>query len=312
MCAVARGAGLGVLPLKRGRIEPGTVGIEPPAALGRVTGETVSLGMASNTALEILACGLPMAQEERSLGIMVPSVEGSSRGQTGAHMAVGAKLPGIMAITATGLPRVGRRRVPGEEAGRMVSRCCIRRIGAVTVETLRANMATATALGTRAGHGTVELGKIRPVRNRTLPSDHGALSPAGPSGRHSQRGRRLSCVAGEAALLSVTGGTRRRGLSCVGTMPPQEAGIRVTGRRLQFRIERQRSGIDLERLNCCDFGSVDVTVAAKIACMAGGAGRRDGSAFCAPGKTAVALQLEIRFLVRPRGRKVGHIRAGQP
>ena len=74
------GAGLGVLPLQRRRIESGTVRIEPPSALSRVAGQTVPLGMAGDAALEILSSGLAVAEKERSLGIVVARVERSSRG----------------------------------------------------------------------------------------------------------------------------------------------------------------------------------------------------------------------------------------
>ena len=103
---MAGGAGLGVLPLQRRRIEPGTVRIEPPSALSRVAGKTVPLGMAGDAALEILSRRLTVTQQERALGIVIPRAERSFRGETGAHVTVGAKLSRIVAIAATRLPGV--------------------------------------------------------------------------------------------------------------------------------------------------------------------------------------------------------------
>jgi hypothetical protein len=55
---MAGAAGLGVLSLQRSRVESGTVRIEPPSSKRRVAGETVSLGVAGYTALQVLACRL--------------------------------------------------------------------------------------------------------------------------------------------------------------------------------------------------------------------------------------------------------------
>ena len=77
---MARGAGLGVLSSQRCRIEARTVRIEPPSPQGRVTGETVPLGMAGHATLQILSSSLAVAQEERSLGIVVSRLERPSRG----------------------------------------------------------------------------------------------------------------------------------------------------------------------------------------------------------------------------------------
>lgn len=143
-CPVAGGAGLGILPLQRPGIEPGAVGIEPLSRPSRVAAEVVALRVAGDTALEILPRRLAVAQDEPLLGIVESRIEPPSRGEPGAHVTVGAKLPGVVAITAARLPAICRGGVAREEAGRMIARRGVRGVGPVAVETLRPDMTAAT------------------------------------------------------------------------------------------------------------------------------------------------------------------------
>ena len=171
-----------------------------------MAGETVPLGMAGDTALEILSRRLAVAQEERTLGIVVSRVERSVRGEPGAYVTVGAELAGIVAIAAARLPGICRGGMPREEAGRMVARCRIGSIGPVAVETLRSDMAATTGLGSRIGNGTVDFRKIIAVGRGADPVDHGALAPTRAGGRQGESERGLADVASQAALLRVAGG----------------------------------------------------------------------------------------------------------
>lgn len=108
---MTRRAYLRVLALKGGRIESGTMGVEPPAAESRMAGETVALGVAGNTAFQVLAGSLAVTQQEELFGVMVAAAERGPRRHAGLHVTVGAKLPGIMAIAATRFAGVGRGRM---------------------------------------------------------------------------------------------------------------------------------------------------------------------------------------------------------
>ena len=72
---VTYGAGLRVLAPQRLRIEAGAMGIEPPAAYHRMAGETISLRMAGDAALQILPRRLAMIQQEILLGIVVAPIQ---------------------------------------------------------------------------------------------------------------------------------------------------------------------------------------------------------------------------------------------
>ena len=107
-CPVTHGAGLGVLAPKRLRIEARTMGIEPAAALSRVTAEAIALRMAGDAALEVLPRGLAVVQQEELLGIMVTGIQWSLGGQARVDMTLGAELTGVVAVAAAGLPGVHR------------------------------------------------------------------------------------------------------------------------------------------------------------------------------------------------------------
>jgi hypothetical protein len=207
---VTRRTHLRVLPPEGCRIEAWTMGVEPAASQRRVAGETVPLGVARHAALEVLSRRLTVAQEERALGVVVSRAERSFGGEPRAHVTVGAELAGIVAIAAARLTGVCRSRMAGEEAGRMVAWRRVGRIGSVAVETLGPDMAAAAGLRPRVGHGTMQLGKISPMRSGTRPVDHGAFAPARAGGWQGQSQCGLADVAGHAALLGVAGGARHR------------------------------------------------------------------------------------------------------
>ena len=203
---VTRGTHLRVLPPERRRIETRTVGVEPAASQRRVAGETVTLGMAGDAALEILSRRLAVAQQERPLSIVVSRVERPFRGEPGVHVTVGAKLTRVVAIATAGLPGICRGGMTREKAGRMVAGRRIASVGPVAVETLRANMAAATRLRASICDGTVHLGEVIAVGSWARPVDHGALAAARAAGRHGQSQRWFANVASQTTLLGVAGG----------------------------------------------------------------------------------------------------------
>ena len=171
-----------VLAPQRSGIEAGTVRVESPAAHGRVAGQAVALGMAGDAALQILACRLTVIEQEGLLGVVIAAVSKlAGRDEAGVHVAVGAELPLVVAVAAGALPAVGRGRVTGEEARRVVARRRGRRLRPVARETGRTGMAGAAALRT----GRSRLGRAaRKSRARVR-----RVAPVGPLRQDPAQGR---------------------------------------------------------------------------------------------------------------------------
>ena len=129
------------------------------------------------------------------------------RGVTGAHMTVGAKLTCVVAIAAARLSGICCSGVTREEAARMVPWRSIGSVGPVAVETLRTDMAAVAARRPGVGRGTMQLGKVRTVGSRALPSDYGASAAPRATGGQSESGRGLVYMTSEAALLGMAGCT---------------------------------------------------------------------------------------------------------
>ena len=182
---VAGGAHRRVLAPQRSRIEAGTVRVESPAAHGRVAGQAVALGVAGDAALQILACRLTVIEQEGLLGVVIAAVSKlAGRDEAGVQVAVGAELPLVVAVAAGALPAVGRGRVTGEEARRVVARRRGSRVRPVAGQAGRTGVACAAALGTGRGRLGVQLGKIEPVRGGPLAVDR----RSGPPRRGRRRG----------------------------------------------------------------------------------------------------------------------------
>ena len=144
---VAGGAHRRVLAAEGFRVEPGTVRIEPATALGRVAAETVPFRMTGHAALQVLASGLTMVQEEFRLGVMVArATQAIRRAEAGTHVAIRAELRLVVTIGAGLIPRVRGGRMGRQKSGRMVSGTDIRRIGTVTIQALGAGVTGPAAL----------------------------------------------------------------------------------------------------------------------------------------------------------------------
>jgi hypothetical protein len=208
--AVTGSAHLRVLAPERCRIEARPVGIKPPSRQRRMAGETIPFRVTSHAALQVLPCGLAMAEQEEPLGIMIAAVQLPSSTEPGLDMAIGTELARVVAVTARGLPGVRRRGVPGEESRRMVAGRGIGGIRPVAVETLRPHMTTLARLGTGTGDRAVLLSEVTGMRGRTLPTHVRSLPPTRSSDRQRLHRSRLSQMTGETALLRVTGRARTR------------------------------------------------------------------------------------------------------
>jgi hypothetical protein len=270
------GADLRVLPLERGGVEARAMGVEAPAAGGRVASEAVSLRMTGDAALQILAGSLPVVQEESLLGVMkAGATEAAGRNQPRGDMAVRAELGLIVALAAGALPAVRGNRVRRQETTGVITRWSVGRARTVTLETGGPSMARGAALRSRRGRCCMVLGK---VQSMGLGSSPLGLCPPPASrcggGDGLYRGRRAS-VAGEATLLGVTRGATGRALADLLAVLAQECRIGMTRGGLECRPDRQRPWIRGKRLDGADLRRVHMTLGAEILGMARGTGSCD-------------------------------------
>lgn len=296
---VAGGTHLRVLASQRGRIEAWPVGIETPATLCRVAGKAVALRMAGNAALQILAGGLSMTQEEDSLGIVITAVELPLSAEPALDVAVGAELARVVAVTAGGLSRVGRRGVAGEEPRRVIARCRIGRIGTVTVETLGAHVTPLARCRPSIGDGTVGVGEVQAVRCRPSSPDIRPFSSPRSSDREGLYCPGFFHVAGETALLGMAGGAGGRGFARKPTVAGQELRVLMGCGGLQFGRVGGGPRIGPESLDDWHLGSIHMALGAKLTGMASSAGARDLpiTSAAAAGQPAMQIQGKIRPLM---------------
>ena len=118
---MAGSAHLRVFSLETSTIEPRSVGIETPPAPSRVTGEAIALGMAADAGFQALPRRLAMADEEELLGVMETRAQRSLGHQAGLLVTGRAEPSRAMAVGARRLPGVRRRRMTGEETGRVIA-----------------------------------------------------------------------------------------------------------------------------------------------------------------------------------------------
>jgi hypothetical protein len=140
---VAGSAHLRVLALEARSVKPGSVRIESPSPLGRVTGQAVTLGVTADARLQALSRGLAVPQEKELFRIMEARPQRLLSHQAGLLMAVSAKTGGTVAVGAGGFPSIGRRGMAGQEVGRMEPTDGPG-AGSVAVETLGPGMAGRT------------------------------------------------------------------------------------------------------------------------------------------------------------------------
>jgi len=271
--AVTGCARLGVLAAECLGIEPRAMGAESAAAQGRVAAEAVALGMTGDAALQILPRRLAVPQEKELLGVVITRVQLASGAQTCLHVAVGAELAGVMTIAAVGLPRIGRCWMPGKKTSRMIARGGVGRIRAMAVETLRPYVTTFTCLGPGVGHWAVSLREIRAVRRRPLTPDYRTSSPPWTSHRKHSDGAGLASMAGEAALLGVTGGAFAGRAARLPAVFEHKVRFGMARRCSQLSLVRRGARIRSQGLNHRDLWSIHMTFGAEVAGVTGGAGR---------------------------------------
>jgi hypothetical protein len=236
---MAGGTRLGVLPPERAGIETGAVRVEASSPQRRMAGETISLGMAGNTALQVLPSGLPVIQEEGLLRIMKPDApKPTGRDQSRADMAVGAELGLVVALITRAFPTVRCGGMGGEKARRMVPRRCIGRPGTVALETRRSNVAGGAGLGPRGSGSRVALGEVQAMRFRSRPLDPGPLASSGSRGWNRLDVGRGAYMAGQAAFLGMTAGATGRTLAHLSSVLAEEARVGMARRCLELRPDR--------------------------------------------------------------------------
>jgi hypothetical protein len=303
-------AGLGVLPLECGRIEPGTVGIEPPPAPRRVTGETVPLGMAGHAALEILARRLAVVQQEGLLRIMKAGAsKRTTRNDSRAEVTVGTELGLAVALVAGTLATVGRRGMGREEASGMVPRRHIGGARAMALETCRAGVTGGAGLRPGGRGSGVALGEVQLMGFRPLSFDLSPLAPAGSSGRNGLDAGGGGHVAGQAALLGVTAGATRGALTRPASVPAEERRVGMARRCLELRPNCQGAWIWGQRLDRGHLRGVDVALGTEIPGMAGGARRGDRGRHTR--QLSMMLGREPRLSVGGRSRKIAYRSFGE-
>jgi len=276
-----------------------------------VAAETVALRMTGDAALQVLSRGLTMVEEKLRLRVVVPCAPQAIPGaETRAHVTVRAELRLVVAIGAGLVARVCSGGMGRQEPGWMVSGARIRRIGAVAIQALGSRVAGAAALGPGGRQLGVAVGEVDAVRGRTLSLHPRARAATGPGGVHGERHRGRGLVAAETALLRVASGALGGLLPRRLPVTEQERGIRVAGWCAELHPEGQGSGIGRERLDRRDLWSVDVTLAAEVACVTDGAGGCDAPASRARLLTVTSLP-ELGSPVRGRGWESAHVGAGE-
>jgi hypothetical protein len=267
---------LGVLPLECSGIETRTVRIEAPTPCRGVADKAVSLGMASYTGLQVLACGLSVIEGEGLLRIMkADAPKPAGRDQSSADMAVGAELGLAVALVAGAFPTVRCGGMGREEAGRMVSRRCIGRAGTMALETGRPSVAGGAGLRPRRSGSCVALGEVQAMGFRSPPLDLGPLAAAGCPSRNGLDAGWGAYVAGQAALLGVAARATDRTLADLPSMLAEKPRVGMARRGLELGPDRQRAWISSERLDRGYLRRVHMALGTEIPGVTGGAGGGD-------------------------------------
>ena len=120
--AVARDAHLGIAPPQPVGVEAGTVRVKPESSSHRrVAGHAISFHVTGNAGLERLAGCLSMSHDERRAAVVkTGAAQRTLCAQSSLHVAAETELLSVVTVGAGGLASIGRRRVPDQEAGRMV------------------------------------------------------------------------------------------------------------------------------------------------------------------------------------------------
>lgn len=95
-----------LFPQSRG-VEVRAMRIEAPASQRRMALQTIALGVAGDTTLEVLPSRLAVSQGEKLLGVVVAGLERARGHHPCVSVTTGTELPGVVAIGALGLLVVG-------------------------------------------------------------------------------------------------------------------------------------------------------------------------------------------------------------
>ena len=256
---MARGAHLRILAREPGGVETRAVRVYVPAADRRVAGEAVALGVAADAGLEALARRPTMPRDEELVRVVIAVAQRPLRRETGPRVTASAELPGVVAVAAGGLARVRRRRVTRQEAGWVIPGRA-GGVGPVALEAVVAYVATGARGWDSIRGGGVTCPEALAVRRRSPARDDGTNPPPRTRGEQPHRHPRGPRVAGEAALLRVTGAALLWRAARNGAVLSQERPGRVRRRSLETRLDPERAGVGGERLDGRLLRGIHVTL----------------------------------------------------
>jgi hypothetical protein len=97
------------------------VGIEAPAAPSGVTSEAIALGVAADTGFQTLPRRLSMADQEEFLGVVETRAQRTLGYEAGLLVTGCTEARRTVTVRAGRLAGVSRRRMTGEETGRVIA-----------------------------------------------------------------------------------------------------------------------------------------------------------------------------------------------
>ena len=306
---VARGTRFRILAPHPIRVEPRSVGVEPPSAERRVAGEAVALGVARDAGLEALARRLPVTDEEELLRVVITRPHHTCRHEASLGVARRAETADAVTIAARGLAPIRRRGVPAQEPRRVVSGT---RGGdrPMAVEALGADVTPGAARAGRRGRRSMTVREVAAVRR-------------GGTARRDRRRARIGCERRDRArrsrarvtliteLARVTGraagadGLARHGPVAVGA---RESRIGVGGRRPESGdvLAREVRGLRQRHVALC-AGGVRGGEVGRANRMAVEASFGRGGPHGHPGRAGLGVARHAGRSFRARGPGVTHV-----
>jgi len=266
--------------------------------------------MTGYTALQILAGRLSMIKGEGLFCIMKADAPKPTGGdESRADMAVGAELGLAVAFIAGAFPTVCCGGMCRQETGRMVPRRGVGRAGTMALETGRPGVAGGAGLRPRGSGSGVGLGEVQAMGFRWPPLDLRSLAAAGCRGPNGLDAGGGAYMAGQAALLGVTGRATGRPLTDLPSMLAEERRVGMARRGPELRPDRQRPWICSERLDRWHLRRVHVALSTEIPGVTGGAGGGDRA--CRTRQLSMQPSGESGFPMGCRSRKVAYRCAGE-
>jgi hypothetical protein len=184
-----------------------------------------------------------------------------------------------VAVGARCLPGIGRRGMPGQKAGGMVS-SCRRRGRPVAIEALRPGMARGAGLGRRGRDRRVAVSELCIMAGGPGPDHLSPASPPCPRRGESAGLPHTGHMARGATLLGVAGPAGTGGFSRLNPMTIDEVGRGVRGRCGQLRAVEKRPRVAGQCPDRPLFGRIYMALSAEFPRMTGRAARWHGTGAC--------------------------------